>query len=320
MKTAKEYVEIINHTIDSIQYPASPAGLYEPIRYALSGGGKRLRPTLLLAMNDAFGGETGSAIWPAAGIEIFHNFTLVHDDVMDNADMRRGRQTVYRKWDVNTAILSGDAMTTMAYKCMAGCPPQYLPEVIDRYSMMTMNVYEGQQIDSEFETRDDVTFNDYISMIMGKTSALIAYPCAIGALIAGASSEDVEAVFNFGVSLGIAFQMQDDYLDVYGDPATFGKEIGGDIVNDKKTWLYIIASDNDRDGTFHRLLSQKMDDAEKIAKVTEHFDKLNLRVEGKKIIGKYTADALEYLDSSSMGDEAKEWFRDYAMKLVGRNK
>lgn len=320
MKTAKEYVEIINHTIDNIEYPVSPAGLYDPIRYALSGGGKRLRPTLLLAMNDAFGGATEEAIWPAAGVEIFHNFTLVHDDVMDNADMRRGRLTVYRKWDVNTAILSGDAMTTMAYKCMAGCPPRYLPEVIDRYSMMTMNVYEGQQIDSEFETRDDVTFNDYIRMIMGKTSALIAYPCAIGALIAGASPEDVEAVFNFGVSLGIAFQMQDDYLDVYGDSATFGKEIGGDIVNDKKTWLYIIAKDHDKDGKFQALLGSKMENAEKITKVTEHFDTLNLREEGKKIIGRYTADALGYLDSTTMDKEAKDWFKEYAMKLVGRNK
>ncbi len=320
MKTAKEYVEIINRTIDNIEYPATPAGLYDPIRYALSGGGKRLRPTLLLAMNDAFRGETDDAVWPAAGVEIFHNFTLVHDDVMDNADMRRGRLTVYRKWDVNTAILSGDAMTTMAYKCMAGCPPAYLAEVIDRYSMMTMNVYEGQQIDSEFETRDDVTFSDYIRMIMGKTSALIAYPCAIGALIAGASQEDVEAVFNFGVSLGIAFQMQDDYLDVYGDPATFGKEIGGDIVNDKKTWLYIIASDKDSNGDFRALTGCKMDKAEKIEKVTEHFNKLNLREEGKKIIGQYTADALDYLESTAMNDEAKAWFRDYALKLVGRNK
>ncbi len=320
MKTAKEYVEIINHTIDNIEYPASPAGLYDPIRYALSGGGKRLRPTLLLAMNDAFGGSTDEAIWPAAGVEIFHNFTLVHDDVMDNADMRRGRLTVYRKWDVNTAILSGDAMTTMAYKCMAGCPPQYLPEVIDRFSMMTMNVYEGQQIDSEFETRDDVTFNDYIHMIIGKTSALIAYPCAIGALIAGASPEDVEAVFNFGISLGIAFQMQDDYLDVYGDPATFGKEIGGDIVNDKKTWLHIIARDNDKDGEFRTLLGRKMGNDEKIARVTEYFDRLNLREEGKTIIGRYTADALEYLDSTSMSEEAMGWFREYALKLIGRNK
>lgn len=320
MKTAKEYAEIINRTIEDIKYPATPAGLYEPIRYALSGGGKRLRPTLLLAMNDAFGGETSDAIWPAAGVEIFHNFTLVHDDVMDNADMRRGRLTVWKKWDVNTAILSGDAMTTMAYQCMASCEPQYLSEVINRYSMMTMNVYEGQQIDSEFETRDDVEFKDYIQMIMGKTSALIAYPCAIGALTAGASEKDIEAVFNFGVSLGIAFQMQDDYLDVYGDATTFGKEIGGDIVNDKKTWLYIIANDSDKDGEFRMLLSTKMDNAEKIAKVTAHFNKLNLREEGKKIIGQYTNDALEYLDQTSMSDEAKRWFGDFAQKLIGRNK
>lgn len=320
MKTAKEYIDIINRTIESIEYPATPVGLYEPIRYALSAGGKRLRPTLLLAMNEAFGGEMEEALWPAVGIEIFHNFTLVHDDVMDNADMRRGRLTVFKKWDTNTAILSGDTMTTMAYKCIAGCPPQYLPEVIDRYSMMTMNVYEGQQIDSEFETRDDVTFNDYIHMIVGKTSALIAYPCAIGALIAGASPHDVEAVFNFGISLGIAFQMQDDYLDVYGDPATFGKEIGGDIINDKKTWLHIIARDKDMDGTFSKLLCKKMDDQEKITTITKHFDSLNLREDGIRTISKYTTDALEYLWTTDMSEEAKEWFRNYAQRLVARNK
>ncbi len=318
MRANKEYLEIVNHQLEQVDYPTWLPGLYDPIKYTMSGGGKRVRPTLLLAVNDAFGGEIEHCVWPAVGIEIFHNFTLVHDDVMDNADMRRGRLTVHKKWDVNTAILSGDAMVSMAYKCMAGCPPMFLPEVIDKFGMMTMNVYEGQQIDADFEVADSVTFRQYLQMVMGKTSALIAYPCAIGALIAGAVPQDVEAVFNFGVSLGIAFQMQDDYLDVYGDPATFGKAIGGDILNDKKTWLWIIASDKDADGSFAAL--KNLNGAEKIKAVTEHYDSLNLREEGQKLVEKYTDDAIEYLRSTAMSDEGKDWLIDFAHKLVGRKK
>lgn len=237
---------------------------------------------------------------------------------MDNADMRRGRMTVHKKWDVNTAILSGDAMVSMAYKCMAGCPPMFVPEVIDKFGMMTMNVYEGQQIDAEFETTDKVTFSQYLQMVMGKTSALIAYPCAIGALIAGADPQDVEAVFNYGVSLGIAFQIQDDYLDVYGDPATFGKAIGGDILNDKKTWLWIIANDNDANGEFAAL--KNLDGEQKIKAVTEHYDRLDLRAQGPKLVEKYTDDAIEYIRGTAMSDEGKDWLTDYAHKLVGRKK
>lgn len=320
MRSIQQYTDIINSTIANIDYPEYLPNLYDPIRYALSGGGKRLRPMLLLAVNDAFGGEIEHAVWPAAGIEIFHNFTLVHDDVMDNADLRRGRPTVYKKWGVNTAILSGDTMTTMAYKCMAGCQPQFLPEVIDRFSMMTMNVYEGQQIDAEFETRSDVSFDEYIRMIVGKTAALIAYPSAIGALLAGASQHDMDMIFNFGVSLGIAFQIMDDYLDVYGDIATFGKEIGGDILNDKKTWLHIFANDHDENGVFKILISEKLSPKVKIEKVTAFYDSLNLREEGKKLINKYTDDALGYLDSTSMSGEGKKWLNDFALRLMKRDK
>lgn len=318
MKTPQQYLDIINSKLAEVQYPAWLPGLYEPIKYAMASGGKRLRPTLLLAVTDAFGGDLQYAEWPAVGIELFHNFTLVHDDVMDNAQMRRGRLTVYKKWDINTAILSGDAMVSMAYKCMTGCQPEYLPEVIDRFGMMTMNVYEGQQIDSDFEKSDAVQFDDYLKMIIGKTSALIAYPCSIGALIAGADREDIELMFNFGVSLGIAFQMQDDYLDVYGDPATFGKAIGGDILNDKKTWLYIIARDRDSDGKFRALLSQGLDGQEKIDAVTALYDSLDLRTEGIKLIEHYTDSAIDYLNQTAMPAEAKEWFRTMAHKLVGR--
>lgn len=318
MRSSKEYLDIVNHQLAQIDYPSWLPGLYDPIKYTMEGGGKRIRPTLLLAVNDAFGGEIDQCVWPAVGVEIFHNFTLVHDDVMDRADMRRGRLTVHKKWDVNTAILSGDAMVSMAFKCMAGCPPMFLPEVIDRFGMMTMNVYEGQQIDADFEAEARVTFQQYLQMVMGKTSALIAYPCAIGALIAGADQQDVEAVFNYGVSLGIAFQMQDDYLDVYGDPATFGKAIGGDILNDKKTWLWIMANDKDADGSFAALKRLEGDD--KIKAVTRHYDSLGLRDQGTKMVEKYTDDAIGYIRCTSMSDAGKQWLEDFAHKLVGRKK
>ncbi len=318
MLTTQQYLEIVNQALGEIQYPAGLPGLYEPIRYTMQGGGKRLRPVLLLACNDAFGGEIDQCLWPAVGIEIFHNFTLVHDDVMDNADLRRGRETVYKKWDLNTAILSGDAMVSMAYKCMAGCPPMFLPEVIDRFGIMTMKVYEGQQLDADFELAPHVSFNEYINMVIGKTSALIAYPCSIGALIAGAMPDDVEAVFNFGTNLGIAFQMVDDYLDVYGDPATFGKEIGGDILNDKKTWLYIIAQDQDKIGAFES--ARKLTGQEKIDAVTAVYDSLKLREYGDRLISKYTEDAIGYLNETSMSETAKQWLTDFAHKLLTRNR
>ena len=320
MLTVSQYTQIVNDAIGNIEYPAHLPGLYEPIKYAMSAPGKRLRPVLLLACCDAFGGEIDHCVWPAAGIEIFHNFTLVHDDVMDNADTRRGLPTVVNKWDVNTAILSGDAMVSMAYKSMAGCPPMFLPEVIDRFSMMTMNVYEGQQLDADFETSESVTFDQYIQMVIGKTSALIAYPCAIGALIAGASQQDIAAVFNFGISLGIAFQMQDDYLDVYGDPTTFGKQIGGDILNDKKTWLRIIAADRDCADSFKRIGEAAISPQEKIKAVTELYDSLGLRQYGESLIARYTSDACSALDESSMPMPAKAWLVEFANRLIHRSK
>lgn len=304
-----------------MEYPKGLSNLYDPIKYALAEGGKRLRPVLLLAVNDAFGGNREECLWPALGVEIFHNFTLVHDDIMDNADLRRGRPTVYRKWDMNTAILSGDTMTSMAFKCASGCPPMFLPEVIDRFCTMTRLVYEGQQIDADFETAENVSFQQYLQMIMGKTSALIAYPCAIGALLSGTGQEDIADIFNFGNLLGIAFQMQDDYLDVYGDPETFGKQIGGDILNDKKTWLYIIAKDHDHDGEFARIIADKTLQGEaKIKAVTKYYDKIGLRTQGEKIIESYTSDALAHLHNTTMGEAEKAWFDDFVNKLLHRTK
>lgn len=320
MLTIKQYQQIVNDAIRGIDYPAWLPGLYDPIQYAMSAPGKRLRPVLMLACCDAFDGDLNQCVWPAVGIEIFHNFTLVHDDVMDKADTRRGLPTVVKKWDTNTAILSGDAMVSMAYRSIADCPVHCLPEVINRFSQMTMNVYEGQQLDADFETAASVTFDQYRQMVIGKTSALIAYPCALGALIAGASEQDISAVFNFGISLGIAFQMQDDYLDVYGDPATFGKAIGGDILNDKKTWLRIIASDKDSDGVLKQISAAGLTAQEKIEKVTALFNSLGLREYGTRLISQYTADACSALEESSMSMPAKAWLIDFATNLIHRNK
>ncbi len=315
MLTPKEYADIINRELADIELPSSLPGLYEPIRYALATGGKRLRPVLLLMACQAFGGDLSQALWPALGVEIFHNFTLLHDDVMDHAAVRRGRATVAAKWDTNTAILSGDAMTTLAYKCASGCEPQFLPEVVDRFSAMTMAVYEGQQADADMQASERATFGQYLNMIVGKTSALIAYPCAIGALLAGARASDIEAMFNYGVSLGIAFQMMDDWLDVYGDPVTFGKAIGGDILEGKRTWLHIMATDRGA------MTARRPDrsDADRIKEVTEIYDSLGLRQAGEKLIERYTSDAVDALSSTSMSATDKAALVEFARKLVHRN-
>lgn len=315
MLTSKEYADIINRQLSEIQLPANLPGLYDPIRYALASGGKRIRPVLLLMACQAFGGEIDQALWPALGVEIFHNFTLLHDDVMDHAAVRRGRPTVCAKWDTNTAILSGDAMTTLAYKCVSGCEHQFLPEVIDRFSMMTMAVYEGQQLDSDMQHSDQATFDRYLHMVTCKTSALIAYPCAIGALLAGAPSDEVEAMFNYGISLGIAFQMMDDWLDVYGDPATFGKATGGDILEGKRTWLHIIASDR---GLMTDRRPEQTDE-DRILEVTAIYDSLDLRKAGPGLIRRYTDDAVQALDSTSLSQQQKEAFIKFANNLVHRN-
>jgi len=318
MHTPAEYAALINNALTQIDLPSHLPGLYDPIRYALASGGKRLRPVLMLAAGEAFGGEIENVLSPAIGVEIFHNFTLVHDDVMDRADMRRGRPTVQAKWDLNTAILSGDAMVTMAFKAASGCPPMFLPEVIDRFATMTMLVYHGQQMDADFETTDAVPFSKYLQMIMGKTAALIAYPCALGTLLAGAEPSDIDAMLNFGNQLGIAFQMQDDYLDVYGDPATFGKNIGGDILNDKKTCLWIMAHDRCPDRVAQAYAHT--DPTEKIAAVTSLFNELGIRDELERTINLYTSNAIDCLNETSLSAANKAWFIDFATNLLHRAK
>lgn len=238
MKRMSDYRAMLEEKIKELNLPVDKlTGLYSPVYYSLENGGKRLRPILLLMACEAFGGDTATALDAALGIEMYHNFTLVHDDVMDNSDLRRGKPTVFRKWNTDTAILSGDLMLTLATQYMTKVPDGCLRRVMEEFNEMAIGVYEGQQLDMDFEKRENVDISMYIEMIRLKTSVLLGAACSIGARIAGATDADCAALYRFGESLGVAFQIQDDYLDVYGDSSTFGKHVGGDILNNKKTFL-----------------------------------------------------------------------------------
>ena len=238
MKSFQEYLDTVNQAIAAIPYPAAPGQLYEPISYHMALGGKRVRPVLTLMACDAMGGDAATALDAAVGIEMFHNFTLLHDDVMDNADVRRGKTTVHRRWNDNTAILSGDAMLTIATQYIARTANW---PVMDLFNTTAIEIYEGQQWDMDYEHRNDVAVDEYVNMIRLKTSVLLGCALKTGALIAGADDRQADLLYQAGVNMGMAFQLRDDVLDVWGDPATFGKEIGGDIMNNKKTFLLINA-------------------------------------------------------------------------------
>ena len=235
------YLRLVEGAIENINYPKQPAKLYEPIKYTMALGGKRVRPVLTLMTCEAMGGDLNKAINVALGIELFHNFTLLHDDVMDRADIRRGKPTVHTKWNENVAILSGDTMLSMAAQEMTKVDDDIVKPIQELFNATAISVYEGQQYDMDYETRNNVTVDEYINMIRLKTSVLTGCSCKAGAIVARTASENADMIYNMAVNLGLAFQLQDDYLDVWGDPATFGKEIGGDIVNNKKTFLLINA-------------------------------------------------------------------------------
>lgn len=318
MYTTEYLLNYINKAINEISYPNKPEGLYAPIKYTLDGGGKRIRPVLTLAVSDALGVDIAQAINQALGIEIYHNFTLLHDDVMDKADMRRGRPTVHIKWNEETAILSGDAMLTMAsqYACInAG---DKIAQVLELFNRTAMEVYEGQQYDMDFECRNDVTVDEYLNMIRLKTSVLLGCACEMGALMAGASDEVKDAFYKYGVKLGLAFQLQDDYLDTYGDPVVFGKKIGGDILNDKKTWLLISAMAEDKSGRLQKMIGADIAPEEKIKTVTAIYNELNLAERCHVLIDDYAADAISELDKIQLSAEAKSFFVELAQKSCRR--
>lgn len=322
MKTISEYSAEVEQAIKSLDFPGGKLdSLYEPIRYALSAGGKRIRPVLVLMGADAFGKDYEKAMRPAIGVETFHNFTLLHDDVMDKSDMRRGRQTVHRKYDENTAILSGDTMLTVATRLMAEVEDSKLRSVLDTFNAMAIKVYEGQRLDMDFENSDNIRLDDYLEMIEGKTGSLIGAAVKIGSIIGGASEKDAEKMYEYGVMTGLAFQIQDDWLDTFGDSTTFGKPIGGDIINAKKTYLYVAALEEGGETAKALRAAYEIPAGEmRVKTVTRLYEKLGMNEKCKKAVGHYSARALKALNSTSLGEEEKETFRKLAEKLVGRKK
>jgi geranylgeranyl diphosphate synthase type II len=324
MKTFNEYLEIVNKEIKAIPYPQTPSNLYEPISYTMALGGKRIRPVLVLMACDAVGGDVQQALKAAVGLELFHNFTLLHDDVMDNADVRRGQATVHRRWNSNVAILSGDTMLTMASQYMCQVPTEHLAAVNELFHATAIEVYEGQQYDMDYERRREVSVEEYINMIRLKTSVLLGCACKLGAIIGGADEKTAQALYEVGENLGIGFQLQDDVLDVWGDEATFGKEIGGDIMNNKKTYLMVNAfklANEDQAGRLRRWYTDNYAmKQEKVPAVTRIYEELGLREIADKAMEEYTQKALSVLETIELSAEARESFGALAASLVKRNK
>ena len=311
----------IEKEIAKLDWSREPQGLYAPIGYALASGGKRLRPMLAMTACRMFGGKEEEVLPAALAIEVFHNFTLLHDDVMDKADVRRGRPTVHVRWNDNTAILSGDQMLIEAYKLLSGVPADKLPEVLRLFNKMATEICEGQQYDVDFEQKTDTTIADYLMMIRLKTSVLLATALQIGAYMAGADKTAQEAVYQYGIYVGLAFQIQDDLLDVYGDPATFGKAIGGDIACNKKTYVLLTALQTADEATRmeleHWLQAVQAPKEDKIRAVTALYDRIGVRPVCERVVEEYTNKALEYLQPLPQ-NEATEVLRALAEKLISR--
>ena len=308
-----------------LKFTQEPSGLYDPLRYMIEIGGKRIRPRLCLTTyalyKDSFSEEILS---PAAAIEVFHSFTLIHDDIMDKADVRRGVPTVYKKWDENTAILSGDVMSIESYRMIAKAPAAALPAVLALFSDTAAQVCEGQQYDMDFEDLPQVPMEDYLKMVGLKTAVLIACSAKMGALIAGASAREADLLYKFGYDLGLAFQIADDWLDTYGDPAVFGKAIGGDILNNKKSWLLTRALEKAGTERFTEALAMPVStDAEKEAKITavkNLYAELNIEQEAKEEIIRFHNQAMGYVKELNLGLIKSEMLHRYADMLLGRRK
>ncbi|WP_421810528.1 polyprenyl synthetase family protein [Flagellimonas sp.] len=299
-----------------------PKNLYEPVHYILGLGGKRLRPILTLMTAEVFGGKAKDAMDAALAIEMFHNFSLVHDDIMDDAPLRRGKTTVHEKWDLNTGILSGDAMLILSYQIFESYPSEIFKKLTVLFSKTAIEVCEGQQYDVDFETRDDVTIPEYLKMIEYKTSVLVAAAMQMGALIAHASDQDAEAMYEFGRNLGIAFQLQDDYLDAFGDPKTFGKQVGGDIMENKKTFLYLKSLEKstkeDRESLLHLYSIKPKDSAAKVEAVKHIFTESGAVEATQMEIEAYTRKAFEVLEQLTIPETNKQLLRKFGENLMKR--
>ena len=322
MKTADEILNMVNEFLGNLPYDRKPYSLYEPVKYVLSMGGKRIRPTLMLLSYNIFKNDPEKILMNAVALETYHNYTLLHDDLMDNADLRRGHETVHKKWGANTAILSGDSMLVLAYERMAQCDDKHLAKVMKLFTTTALEIGEGQQFDMEFETRNDVKEEEYIEMIRLKTSVLLACALKIGAVLADASEEDAENLYKFGEQIGLAFQLQDDFLDVYGDTKVFGKEIGGDITSNKKTFMLINAINHANDAQRAELQkwvdAEEFDRKEKVAAVTRLYNEIGIDKMAQEKIAYYFEQSKKYLDAVNVPAERKEELAKYAQKMMKR--
>lgn len=300
-----------------------PASLYNPIHYILSLGGKRLRPVLTLLTSEVFNSDYKESLDAALSIEVFHNFSLIHDDIMDDAPLRRGQETVHEKWDINTGILSGDAMLIMAYQLFENYDSNTFQALAKLFSKTALEVCEGQQYDVDFETRDDVTIQEYLKMIEYKTAVLVGAAMKMGAIVAKASVEDQNSIYEFGKNLGIAFQLQDDYLDAFGNPETFGKQVGGDIIENKKTILYLkaleLANDDDKKQLEHLYSLKPRDQSDKIASITAVFESSGAATATKNQIALFTNNAFSVLDTMNISESKKEILKDFGLQLMNRS-
>ena len=322
MYTSDELLNLVNRTLDELPYDRKPASLYAPIRYVLSIGGKRVRPLLVLLAYNMYKDRPEDILNVAIGMETYHNYTLLHDDLMDNASMRRGHLTVHKRWDENTAILSGDSMLVLAYHYMAMCKPEKLPEIVGLFTETALEIGEGQQYDMDFERRNDVSEDEYIEMIRLKTSVLLACALKTGALLADAPAADAANLYRFGELVGLSFQLQDDYLDVYGDPKVFGKAIGGDILCNKKTFMLINAfshaNERQRRELEHWVSAVGYEPKEKIAAVTRLYDEIGIGQMAQAKISHYFDLSRQYIDAVALPDGRKQQLIAYVQQMMKR--
>ena len=324
MYTSNELLEIINQYLSKLSYDRKPASLYEPIKYVLDLGGKRIRPILMLLSYNLYKDNPQEILSSACALETYHNYTLLHDDLMDEAPLRRGQQTVHMKWNANQAILSGDSMLVLAYERLAKCDTKHLEAVLSLFTETALQIGEGQQYDLEFEMRNDVAVEEYIEMIRLKTSVLLACATKMGAILADATQEDAENLYKFGEQIGLAFQLQDDYLDVYGDAKVFGKKIGGDIVSNKKTYMLITAFNQANTGQRAELenwINKKdFNTEEKIVAITRLYNEIGIDKLAKEKMNFYYEQGKNFLDAVKLPDERKEALAEYAAKMMKRQK
>lgn len=322
MRELQDLQLLIDKAVTKLNYPVYPAELYKPIEYILSMGGKRMRPALLLMACDLFGGDVEKALPPALAIEVFHNFTLMHDDIMDNAPLRRGKVTVHEKWNQNAAILSGDVMLIEGYKLMMQVEDRLLRVILDIFNSTAVGVCEGQQLDMDFETRNDVKIDEYIYMIRLKTAVVLGGALKIGSILGGADMKDAELIADFGENLGLAFQLQDDILDVYGSPEKFGKQVGGDIISNKKTYLLIKAlelANADQKSELTKWVDiEQFDPQQKVEAVTAIYSDVQVRQHAATTMHTYADKAFEALEKINLPEENKQYLRDFADSLMVR--